>query len=163
MGSLICSRCQTPLDKAITNKLKTKGKTVHLEGQGTGQNEPRFGTARFQPQARLILRQPATSRILEVDIHITGEVILGRSDPETGSAPEVDLDVFDAATFGVSRRHARIDILDDSLRITDLESANATYLNGLRLMPNQPRILRNGDEINLGRLKLQVMFVEGPG
>ena len=37
---------------------------------------------------------------------------------------------------------------------------NGTFLNGQRLVPNQPRILRDGDEIRLGHLVLYVRFVK---
>ncbi len=86
--------------------------------------------------------------------------MIGRYDSQRGEVPEVDLAPFNAIDLGVSRQHARLTVHEDSLYITDLGSANATYLNGLRLTPHQPRILRDSDEIRLGRLKLQVTFVD---
>ncbi|MBN1963054.1 MAG: FHA domain-containing protein, partial [Anaerolineae bacterium] len=121
-GVLICSKCHTPLDEAI----RRQSQTLHFEGQGSGQNEPRFGTARFQPHTQLLLRHHSSIHIIQVDVYQFREVILGRTDPDTGQAPDVDLEVFDAVQWGVSRRHARLDVQDDSLRITDLESANST-------------------------------------
>ena len=41
---------------------------------------------------------------------------------------------------------------EDTLTLVDLGSVNGTHLNGQRLVPNQPRVLRDGDEIRLGRL-----------
>ena len=37
-------------------------------------------------------------------------------------------------------------------------SANSTYLNGQRLLPSEPRILRDNDELRLGRLVIRVTF-----
>jgi predicted component of type VI protein secretion system len=43
--------------------------------------------------------------------------------------------------------------------VTDLGSANSTFLNGQRLMPHEPRVLRDNDEVRLGRLVFRVNFV----
>ncbi|RMG88346.1 MAG: FHA domain-containing protein, partial [Chloroflexi bacterium] len=47
---------------------------------------------------------------------------------------------------------------DGSLHIKDLGAKNGTFLNGQKLVPEQPRVLRDGDEIRLGRLILEVHF-----
>jgi predicted component of type VI protein secretion system len=47
-----------------------------------------------------------------------------------------------------------------SLRLADLNSPNFTFLNNQKLIPNQSRILRDGDEIRLGRLVMTVQFGE---
>ena len=41
----------------------------------------------------------------------------------------------------------------------DLGSANATYLNGQKLIPFQARILRDGDELKLGNCGVRVGFM----
>jgi pSer/pThr/pTyr-binding forkhead associated (FHA) protein len=41
----------------------------------------------------------------------------------------------------------------------DLESTNGTYLNGVWMYPNQPRLLRDEDELMLGSLVLHVKFI----
>ena len=45
-----------------------------------------------------------------------------------------------------------------ALAIVDNNSANGTFLNGHRLVPQQPRILRDGDDIRLGHLTMRVTF-----
>ena len=42
--------------------------------------------------------------------------------------------------------------------MVDLGTPNGTYLNGQRLIPNQARVLRDGDDVRLGHLVLQVKF-----
>ena len=42
--------------------------------------------------------------------------------------------------------------------ILDRGSANGTYLNGERLTPNEPHVLRDGDEIRLGKLVAHIYF-----
>lgn len=52
----------------------------------------------------------------------------------------------------ISRMHARIDLKDNNLYISDLNSTNGTFINGIRLNPNETRMLEAGDEIRLGSL-----------
>jgi len=40
----------------------------------------------------------------------------------------------------------------------DLGSANGSFLNGQRLYPNEKRIVRDSDELRLGRLVMRVRF-----
>ena len=42
--------------------------------------------------------------------------------------------------------------------IMDRSSANGTYVNGERLIPNDPHVLRDGDEIRLGKLVAHIYF-----
>ncbi len=52
----------------------------------------------------------------------------------------------------VSRFHARIDQASpNQATITDLESSNGVYVNQVRIPPNTPYPLRNGDEFWVGR------------
>ena len=55
----------------------------------------------------------------------------------------------------VSRRHAELRLVGGAWTITDLNSANGTYVNDECLAPNQPRPLRQGDRIRLGHIVLR--------
>jgi pSer/pThr/pTyr-binding forkhead associated (FHA) protein len=65
---------------------------------------------------------------------------------------------FGGADQGVSRRHAEIRRGEDTLTLVDLGSTNGTHLNGQRLIPHQPRVLRDGDEIRMGKLVFHIFF-----
>ncbi len=91
-------------------------------------------------------------------IDLRERLVIGRFDPDHGEQPDVLLDEFSAQQLGVSRRHAAFLVEDNALKLTDLGSANATYLNGIELTPYQKRILRDGDEVRFGNLILQVRF-----
>ena len=52
----------------------------------------------------------------------------------------------------VSRLHARFTLRDDVVYLTDLNSTNGTYKNGVRLEPNELTMLETEDEITFGRL-----------
>lgn len=89
-------------------------------------------------------------------------LVFGRSDnDQSSSKPDIDLSPFGALEKGVSRRHAIIEPNEDTLMIMDIGSSNGTFLNGQRLLPNQPRVLRDGDEIRLGRLVAHIYFKVG--
>lgn len=100
-------------------------------------------------------------RGMEEPLHFSAErpqMILGRFDQRTGERPDVDLTHLGATERGVSRRHARLELKGGYLYLTDLDSANGTFLQRERLAPYHPTRLRRGDEILLGRLAVQIIF-----
>lgn len=56
----------------------------------------------------------------------------------------------------ISRSHCRINRKGNQYTITDLQSANGTYVNKIRLQPNQPHPINNGDIIRLANSDFQV-------
>lgn len=56
----------------------------------------------------------------------------------------------------ISRSHCRINKRGNQYTITDLQSANGTYVNKIRLQPNQPYPIHNGDVIRLANSDFQV-------
>lgn len=56
-------------------------------------------------------------------------------------------------TSPISRRHCTIIDDEDHFMIRDEDSANGTFLNGVRLESMQPRELQDGDEIELARVE----------
>ncbi|MBN2801190.1 MAG: FHA domain-containing protein [Deltaproteobacteria bacterium] len=85
-------------------------------------------------QVKVQIRQPGhPDRVVPVPV---GTVHMGRSE---------DNDIV-LADVGVSRRHARIVVTQDSVRIEDLGSGNGTYYGGFRV---QSQVLKDGDEVVL--------------
>jgi hypothetical protein len=82
------------------------------------------------------------------------EFVVGREDAASSVFPDVDLLDHGGEEGGVSRRHARIFVQDNQIFIEDLNSTNYTYVNQQILVPEQPHPLNDGDEIQLGRIKL---------
>lgn len=119
---------------------------------------PKWGSARFSSRTNLIIGVEGAAEKLVFDADEISELIIGRKDPKTGEAPEMDLAEYNALEKGVSRQHASIIRKDGSLYLVDRGSANGTFLNGQRLVPNQPRVLRDGDDLRLGHLVLRVSF-----
>ena len=83
------------------------------------------------------------------------ESTIGRWDADNGIFPDIDLDVYDPEAK-VSRRHARIIHNGGKFMIEDLGSTNGTFVNrGRRLIPGNPHILSDNDEIIVGKTFLR--------
>ena len=67
-----------------------------------------------------------------------------------GRKPENDITIdWDKA---VSRRHAELELVAESWFVTDLDSANGTFVNGAKV--DRKRALRVGDELRIGDTSL---------
>jgi len=85
------------------------------------------------------------------------EATIGRWDADNGIFPDIDLDAHDEDAK-VSRRHARISRNNGSYFIEDLGSTNGTYINrGRRLLPGNIQILKDGDEVIVGKTFLRFL------
>lgn len=56
----------------------------------------------------------------------------------------------------ISRSHCKISKKGSQYIVIDLQSANGTYVNNVRLQPNQPSPIKNGDVIRLANSDFQV-------
>jgi FHA domain len=79
-----------------------------------------------------------------------GPFILGRAD-----AADVAID-----DKSVSKRHCVFEPTPEGTRLTDLGSTNGTSVNGEALTPNEPRLLRGGDMIDLGNFVIEFHTVD---
>jgi hypothetical protein len=156
-GYLFCEECGENLQDVANMTLPTQNveKIVsEVFARAT------WGTARFGKDARVVLQiRDFTDPII---VQPDKKTILGRTDPKTQSFPDLDLSKFGALEKGVSRLHASIYRNEDTLVLVDMGSANGTMLNGQRLVPEQPRVLRDGDEIHLGRMVMHIYFKSSP-
>ena len=95
-----------------------------------------------------------------VEVPLTKEVTIGRLDPTSASFPDVDLTSDEALDKGISRYHAKITRRGREVFIEDLGSMNGTFVNRKKLIPYLPEALRNGDQLQLGKLMLRVSFTK---
>lgn len=93
---------------------------------------------------------------------LSGQMLLGRRDLENNSVPHVDLSPFRAEELGVSRGHLSVSLEGNTVMIVDNQSLNGTFLNGKPLQSGQPYMLRNGDELMLGMMTMQVELLVNP-
>jgi len=83
--------------------------------------------------------------------------LIGRKSAADGIYPDLDLSYYDARF--VSRRHAQITRRSGEYVLIDLGSANGTFVNGSRLSPHTPQVLRSGDRITIGKVHLVFRIV----
>ncbi len=88
------------------------------------------------------------------------EYTFGRVSGTQPVLPDIDLTTENAYILGVSRLHATIRISEDYVTITDLGSANGTWINGKVIRPHLPHMISDGDIIHLGKLLLNLRIFE---
>jgi pSer/pThr/pTyr-binding forkhead associated (FHA) protein len=150
---LFCEECGQPLYENVPVAMPTR----RLDASG-GELAAKatWGTARFGHDAYIIVRVRDAPEPLIVQP--AKRTVLGRQDANSVQKPDIDLSPYGALEKGVSRIHAVIARSEGTLTLTDMGSVNGTHLNGQRLMPDEPRVLRDGDEIRLGKLVAHVYF-----
>jgi signal transduction histidine kinase len=100
----------------------------NLDGQDTNARQV-HGVATL-----IVLQGPDKGRTLRTGDEV---VIIGRGSPQVPLTDQT-----------VSRRHAELKKVDDGWVLTDLKSANGTYLNGGRI--TKPTRLKHGDQVRVG-------------
>jgi len=95
-------------------------------------------------------------------LRLDHKLVLGRIDKNNPSPIDVDLSPYEAEDYGVSRQHLILQTENDQLMMTDLGSGNGTQLNGLRVEPNKHYLLKNNDQLRLGRLPVEIGVIISP-
>ena len=60
----------------------------------------------------------------------------------------------------ISHKHARISWGSEGYTITDLNSTNGTFLNGMILRPDEPQALMSGDRIGISTFLFSVEVIK---
>ena len=159
-GEFYCEECgQNLLSGVVVGAVATRKFSVGEATNPLNASQPHptsWGTARFGTNSSVVIKVRDTGAVLELPAN--EEILVGRYDISNTVNIGLDLTPFGARENGVSRVHAPIRRGEDTLTLVDLNSANGTHLNGQRLTPDQPRVLRDGDEIRLGKLVFHVFF-----
>lgn len=156
VGELLCANCGTFLGGE-----SSPHETVRLA-------DPDAATLRtdyFGPDSKLVLTVTEDSRTYSIQPqHYKHETVIGRSEGST-MKPDIDLRDHRAGERGVSRLHVALqyNAKHNLLSVSDMKSANGTFINGQRLYPQEVRVLRSGDELRLGRLVMRVDFLHPRG
>lgn len=153
-GLYFCDDCGQKLDEdALGTTLPTRQFDKHpfeLSARAT------WGTAHFRSDSAVVIHIRDVPE--PITLQPTRRTILGRADASSANQPDLDLTPYGAIEKGVSRIHAAVERSEDALIIIDMGSSNGTHLNGIKLGPDQPRVLRDGDEIRLGKLVAHIYF-----
>jgi pSer/pThr/pTyr-binding forkhead associated (FHA) protein len=140
------------IDKVDTHILSKE----MLQRRATQADSNPSGTASLGEHREVILVIRGTSR--RVVMTEKTSVVLGRADANVRFNPDIDLTPYGGAERGVSRAHARLHLEGNSLYVTDLDSTNGTFVSGKKCDPNVPTLLRQGDELLIGRLAITIEF-----
>jgi pSer/pThr/pTyr-binding forkhead associated (FHA) protein len=89
------------------------------------------------------------------------EYILGRAEKGQAVIPDIDLNRFGAHEKGVSRLHCHLRFEGNALLAIDLGSANGTFINDTKVLPDHPATLSDGDILRLGNLIIEVTRQKG--
>lgn len=97
---------------------------------------------------------------IALNVQLADKIFIGRQDDDFEANDNLDIDLmaYGARELGVSRRHAMLCRISYRPSIMDLKSTNGTFINGLRLEPDKPQILRDGDEICFGKMLCHIHF-----
>jgi CRP-like cAMP-binding protein len=85
------------------------------------------------------------------------EITVGRVDPVNHINPDVDLTKIDTQ-LTTSRRHAKILHRVDGFYILEERATNGTYVNGQRISTDHPLLLRSGDDIWYGNVRMRFLI-----
>ncbi|MDY7077901.1 MAG: FHA domain-containing protein [Chloroflexota bacterium] len=155
-GTLFCSECG-----------------VYLPTGGPLRTEPlpeeELPISRANPWASEPVEEPIEPDLIPLHIKVvstgrqiqlppTAEVHIGRLDAAHGIFPDLDLTPDGGLEGGVSRHHCKIHQRGSAYLVEDVGSANGTFLNGQRLTPYLPHVLKNEDGLQLGRIMLEVVI-----
>lgn len=152
----VCESCGTPLfsmaviDPLATETLMLKAVDVQPSDADADRSEL------FERGMVLNIRVHGDDRVIR--IRPSDAILFGRSDPRLRITPEVDLTDYDGARRGVSRVHAAMRMMDKYIVLIDMGSSNGTFHNGERALPRHPRLVRDGDQIQLGEMVMSVRF-----
>lgn len=154
-GEIICYRCGQLLSQGPVQE-QSDTRILRNETKNLAFPSRMWGTSRLDSKSLVIFRIKGIAEPLQV--YLDDEVTMGRS--SSSAEVDVDLNPYGASEKGVSRRHAKLKRQNDTVTVTDLGSSNHTFINGQRIVPEEIRILRDGDELRLGRLIMNVNFGE---
>ena len=152
-GSIICNKCGQVMEAFAQTIVHTRS----VQPAGFSAERDSSGTAQLgEGQSVCLQIQSAPDAIILP--RANHSLLLGRATGGVTGEPTIDLSPYQAYKLGVSRKHANIVRFQGSVLITDLGSANGTFVNGKRLEPNQRYTLHDGDEVCLGQLVAHVYF-----
>ncbi len=137
--------------KNAQTKILTQRKSVDV-----AMPEKDEGTSHIRPwRVSLNIEESKVELVFEVNERIA----VGRSSRYEHPFAGIDLSPFNGHELGVSRLHAEISQKNEQIVIVDKGSSNGTLLNQQRLKPDIAYIIRHGDVISFGNMKVNIHFL----
>jgi hypothetical protein len=142
VGELFCYRCGVALG------------ALSISTSQLGEDEDILGAGSQYMSADHVIFLHFSGYSDPVGLQMDRDLVLGR---ESGEG-RLNLELYEAISQGVSRQHATLIPHGNQIYLRDLKSTNHTYLNGEQLNPEREYVVRDGDEVMLGRLIFKVFF-----
>jgi hypothetical protein len=155
-GTLFCSECGAALWGDVFTE-DTATLKPEIDPLPASDNISTLIIPTFAPPIGFTLRINGAKDQVQMSGKV--EYLLGRADPKHDVTPDLDLGPYGGQQLGVSRKHAFLLQVDNGFAIRDLGSTNGTIVNGRVLAANQDWLLRDGDEIRLGKLAMNIYFI----
>lgn len=95
--------------------------------------------------------------MVRIQVPEANMLLIGRKGFRSDYQVDVDLAEY-GGKMSVSRRHARLEMRNGLLFITDLYSTNGTFVAGKQLSPGVPTMIRENDVIKIGEVTISVIF-----
>ena len=153
-GAMFCIECGASLvgSDSLTTQTILTGQVIEPQKNKPGRIAPPSASIKSWVTLHLM----DTGQVLPLAER--NEFTIGRISEGQPIMPDIDLSPYQAYASGVSRLHAVIKREADHIFLMDLASANGTFINVKRLVPNVEHTLKNGDVVALGKLKIQVLL-----
>src|SRR5579859_2008041 len=140
---------------AQNNKPATNDKTFVMQrAERDSPQEVHLGPVDLNGQTPIVFEIGA----YRLTLPVADSIRVGRTCLQGDVQPDVDLTSFSSAQLQISRLHLQLRRRNGLVYLTDLGSANGTWLNGRRLLPNTELLLRDGDELRLASLVIHVKY-----
>jgi pSer/pThr/pTyr-binding forkhead associated (FHA) protein len=157
MDAIICEHCGksiksvsqiNPTNKDVEWATKYLSKELEAKIEKVSKKTPAEGVAIYM----LDQNQP-------IEIRLENEFFIGRITEETEDKV-VDLTPYNGLDLGVSRRHLMIRRVGKGYKAIDLYSTNGTWVNKVCLVPQRPFPLDNESQIQLGKMRIFIVYHE---
>ncbi len=157
LEAIVCSNCGAPLDDPFMDPgARTKSNITALTPENVKD---------WSIEDMAIPPDNGLAVYVEGDFNpsytnMKAEFVIGRKTGNTSGVSEAlfDLSPLGGYGHGISRRHAVIRRAEHGYELLDLGSVNGTWLNNERLVPQRPYPLASGSHLQLGSLRLFVLY-----
>lgn len=114
-------------------------------------------SALHNQQTKTVSQNSGIMKLVAMNAPTRVEIVITKNEFKIGKKAEI-VDGVISFNKMISRSHCKITRKGSQYIITDLQSANGTFVNHIRLQPNQPCLIRNGDIVRLANSDFQVVI-----
>lgn len=152
-GAVFCDNCGTPVGAQSPAPAMPPQQFPQQPYQPAAA-PPYVPPAPMPPAPGMQMRLVVGASGAQIPLSGKAEYLIGREDPMSNIFPEADLTPHGGDSGGVSRQHAKIMVQGNQAVFLDMGSTNGSWVNKVKVQPNQRMPLTDGAEIRVGRVVL---------